>query len=680
MAYEKRNKAPRRLKMVREDPWLLDAEQEINDRHSRFRDTLAAIEAEAGSLSKFAEAYTYYGIHYDKERKGWFYREWAPHAEDLYFFGDFNGWQRYANRMTRLPGGTWEIFLDEETYGERFTHLSLVKTLVHSPSGWMERIPAWITRVVQDDATKDFTAQLWMPPRKFSWAGDDFDIGALKELLIYESHTGMAQEREGVGTFVEFADYIIPYIKNAGYNAIQLMAVAEHPYYGSFGYHVSSFFAVSSRFGTPDDLKYLVKRAHEQGIAVIMDLVHSHTVKNTMEGLNLFDGSDDQYFHPGDRGNHPHWDSKVFNYGKREVQQFLLSNVKYWLREFHFDGFRFDGVTSMLYFDHGFREGWDLDGYFKHGVEWDAVTYLQLANRLVHAVKPNAVTIAEEVSGMPGLCRAIADGGIGFDYRLGMAMPDHWIKLLKEQTDEEWDLGAIWHTLNDRLPGVRTVAYCESHDQALVGDQTIAFRLMQSEIYFKMNIRDQSVVIDRGMALHKMIRLITITLGGNAWLNFMGNEFGHPDWIDFPREGNGWSYHYARRQWSLIQNKELRYHFLGAFDRAMLKLVKKHHLLSDTYGTQLNVDYANKTIVYERNGLIFLFNFHVSNSIPGYTFRVPEPGDYRIILSTDNAGFGGLGRVDEAVTYITMYDETTGNHFLTVYNVNRAAMVFRRVH
>jgi 1,4-alpha-glucan branching enzyme len=679
MAGSDKKTSPRRLKMVREDPWLLDAEQELNDRYARYKNTLAAIESESGSLTRFADAYQYFGIHYDRKRKGWVYREWAPAAEDIYLFGDFNGWQRYTHRMTRLPGGIWEIFLDETIYLDRFTHLSKVKVLVHSAAGWMERIPGWIRRVVQDETTKDFTGQVWMPPRKFDWEGDDFDISTLAELLIYETHTGMAQEKLGVGTFVEFADYIIPYIKNAGYNAVQLMAVAEHPYYGSFGYHVSSFFAVSSRFGTPDDLKYLVKRAHEQGIAVIMDLVHSHTVKNTNEGLNLFDGSDDQYFHPGERGNHPHWDSKVFNYGKREVQQFLLSNIKFWLKEFHFDGFRFDGVTSMLYFDHGFRSNWDLDGYFKSGVEWDAITYLQLANKLAHSVKPNAVTIAEEVSGMPGLCRPLADGGFGFDYRLGMAIPDHWIKLLKEQTDEQWDLHHLWRLLNDRLPGIRTVAYCESHDQALVGDQTIAFRLMQSEIYFKMSVNDQSIVVDRGMALHKMIRLITISLGGQAWLNFMGNEFGHPDWIDFPREGNNWSYHYARRQWSLSQNKELRYHFLGAFDKAMLRLVRDHKLLSEGWGRELNVDDANKTLVYERNGLIFVFNFHPTHSIPGYSFRVPEPGDYRIILSTDSPRFGGLCRIDEQALHITQHDAAGDTDSLVIYNVNRAAQVFQKV-
>jgi 1,4-alpha-glucan branching enzyme len=379
----------------------------------RFRAALRAIQEEHGTLSRYADAYEYFGIHVDAKQKAFVFREWAPHAEDLYLFGDFNDWQRYSHRMTRKPGGVWEIFLSQAEYGHRFTHLSRVKVLVHSDSGWNERIPSYIRRVEQDPVTKDFTGQVWLPPKRFNWEGDRFNIGTLSELLIYEAHVGMAQERAGVGTYVEFADYLIPYIKNAGYNVIQLMAIAEHPYYASFGYHVSNFFAPSSRFGTPDDLKYLVKRAHEQGIAVVMDLVHSHTVKNTHEGLNQFDGSDDQYFHPGERGNHPHWDSKVFNYGKPEVRRFLLSNVKYWLKEFHFDGFRFDGVTSMLYFDHGYREAWDLESYFMHGVEWDALIYLQLANKLIHSVYPEAVSIAEDVSGMPGLCKAINDGGIG---------------------------------------------------------------------------------------------------------------------------------------------------------------------------------------------------------------------------------------------------------------------------
>lgn len=667
---------PSMMKLVKNDAWLEPVAEEVSDRYNRYKNTFDSIKLHWKSLSKFADAYTYLGIHHDRRLKGWTYREWAPNAQDLYLFGDFNNWQRYSHRLNRNQNGIWEIFLPDAEYGERFIHQGKIKVMVHSDQGWHEKLPAYITRVIQNPETKDFTGQIWHPPVPFDWENDKFDLRTLKELFIYECHPGMSQEREGIGSFSEFADDLIPYIKNAGYNVIQLMAVAEHPYYGSFGYHVTNYFAVSSRFGTPEELKYLIKKAHEQDIAVIMDLVHSHAAKNTNEGLNMFDGSEHQYFHPGPRGNHPHWDSKCFDYGKTEVRQFLLSNVKYWLKEFHFDGFRFDGVTSMMYFDHGYRDLWERDGYFKDGVEWDAITYMQLANTLAHQVKPSALTIAEDVTGMPGLCRPVKDGGIGFDFRLGMALPDYWIKLLKEKQDEDWDIDELWKVMCDRLPDVKTIAYCESHDQALVGDQTIAFRLMQSEIYFKMSMEEESHIIDRGISLHKMIRLFTLSLGGQAYLNFMGNEFGHPDWIDFPREGNNWSHQYARRQWSLVQNQRLKYRFLGDFDKEMLRLSKTYGLLEANFGKQVWMDQANKTIIFEKCGLLFVFNFHPSNSIPDYAFRIPLPGDYKLVLNSDSLAFGGHGRVDETAIHTSIFNPEENSHTLKIYNINRTAQVF----
>ena len=416
--------------------------------------------------------------------------------------------------------------------------------------------------------TKNYTAQFWAP-EPFDWQGDAFDASKNGSLMIYEAHVGMAQEKEGVGTYREFTEKILPIIKKDGYNAVQLMAIAEHPYYGSFGYHVSSFFAPASRCGTPEELKELVRRAHELGLAVIMDLVHAHYVRNLNEGIDELDGTDHLYSLPGKAGYQPYWDSKLFDYGKDEVQHFLLSNVKYWLDEFHFDGYRFDGVTSMIYHHHGYVDFDCREHFFDEGVNRDALTYLTLANRLVHDFRPAAMTIAEDVSGMPGMCIPIADGGIGFDYRLGMAIPDFWIKELKEVPDEEWNIWEMWDVMTNRLPEVKTVAYAESHDQALVGDKTLAFRLMDKEMYFHMDKASENIVIDRGMALHKMIRLMTISTGGQAYLNFMGNEFGHPEWIDFPREGNGWSYAHARRQWSLSRNGFLRYSWLVDFDWAM---------------------------------------------------------------------------------------------------------------
>jgi len=593
----------------------------------------------------------------------------------MFLCGDFNDWNKYEYPLRRNNFGVWETFIPDAGTSPKIRHKDTVKVLVRSSIGEHFKIPAYIRRAIQDEQSKNFTGQVWIDQTSVL-DQDNFSFTDHDNLLIYECHVGMAQEKEGVGSYTEFRENILPRIKEAGYNAIQLMAIQEHPYYGSFGYHVSNFYAPSSRFGTPEELKKLILAAHEMDIAVILDIVHSHTVKNTEEGLNLFDGTDGQYFHSGMRGEHPQWDSKLFNYGKTEVIQFLLSNLRYWLDEFHFDGFRFDGVGSMMYFHHGLETIDNQAKYFTDGVEWDAVTYLQLANKLIHDLKPEAITIAEDVTGMPGLTYPIEEGGIGFDFRLGMGIPDFWIKTLKEQMDEDWNIHEIWNVLNDRLAYVKTISYAESHDQALVGDKTLAFRLMDKGMYQNMGKEDPDLIIDRGIALHKMIRLFTITLGGDAYMNFMGNEFGHPEWIDFPRLGNDWSYLHSRRQWSLVDNPDLKYQFLNNFDREMIKIIKEHKLLSSGYAQQINMDEQNKIIVFERKGLIFVFNFHTDQSLPGYGFFVREPGEYELILNSDDKQFGGHDRIDPTVKYLT--EKQAEQHLLQVYTTNRTCLVFQK--
>ena len=661
------------MKIVEKDSWLNPVADEVQKRYERYRNRLSIIEKQFGSLSAFASAHHFFGFHYDRQRRGWWYREWAPAAHYLSLFGDFNGWNRFSHPLENDGHGVWEIFLPDAEYNGKLVHGSLLKVLVQSSIGEQERIPIYINRVVQDDATKDFTAQFWNPEKPYIFENERPAL-CDEPLLIYEAHVGMAQEREGVGTYNEFITNVLPRIKADGYNAVQLMAIAEHPYYGSFGYHVSNFFAASSRFGTPEELKKLVDTAHGMGLLVIMDLVHSHTVKNVREGINLFDGTDYQYLKSGSEGEHPQWDSKLFNYGKTETLQFLLSNVKYWLEEYRFDGFRFDGVTSMLYKNHGIGETFDSPWkYFGDGVDNDAVTYLQLANKLIHNVDNQNVTIAEDVSGMPGLCAPIDDGGIGFDYRLGMGLPDFWIKVLKDQSDEQWNMHEFFFTMTNRLPDVKTIAYAESHDQALVGDKTLAFRLMDKEMYTSMSKDSQNLIIDRGIALHKMIRFFTICLGGDAWLNFMGNEFGHPEWIDFPRHDNNWSYKYARRQWSLADADYLKYHWLGDFDKAMLDFVKKTKVMSAAPAWLLNADEENKTIVFERNNFIFVFNWG-QKSLPDYEIKVKLTGDYKIIFSTDAKCFGGFENIDESVVFPS---ERKGEEItMKIYNVARTAAVY----
>ena len=661
------------MKIVEKDSWLNPVANEVQKRYDRYCNRLKTIEKQFGSLGTFASAHQFFGFHYDRIRRGWWYREWAPAAHYLSLFGDFNDWQRYANPLENVGNGVWEIFLPDDEYQNKLVHGSLLKVIVQSSIGEQERIPIYINRVVQDENTKDFSAQFWNPAKPYVFENQIPKLGE-EPLLIYESHVGMAQEKENVGSYNEFIANVLPRIKADGYNAVQLMAIAEHPYYGSFGYHVSNFFAASSRFGTPEELKKLVDTAHGMGLLVIMDLVHSHTVKNVREGINLFDGTEYQYLKPGLEGVHPQWDSKLFNYGKTETLQLLLSNVRYWLEEYHFDGYRFDGVTSMLYKNHGIGETFDDPWkYFGDNIDNDAVTYLQLANKLIHDIDNQNITIAEDVSGMPGICAKIEDGGIGFDYRLGMGLPDFWIKVLKDQTDEQWNMHEFFFTMTNRLSDVKTIAYAESHDQALVGDKTLAFRLMDKEMYTAMAKNQQNLIIDRGIALHKMIRFFTICLGGDAWLNFMGNEFGHPEWIDFPRYDNGWSYKYAKRQWSLSDNGYLKYHWLGDFDKAMIDFVKKTRLLASNPAWLLEADEENKTIIFEKNNFIFVFNWG-QKSLPDYEVKVKQTGDYKIVLSTDSQCFGGFGNVDEKAVFPS--EKREDGVFMKVYNVARTAVVY----
>ena len=628
------------------------------------------------SLADFASGYLYFGLH--KTSKEWIFREYAPNATELYLIGDFNNWQQGPEyQLQNIGNGVWEIKLPLRA----MRHGDLYKLMMHWKGGFGERIPAWATRVVQDDYTKIFSAQVWEPSKPYKFKYKKFKPNCAP-LLIYECHIGMAGEKEGISTYSEFRENVLPRIYKAGYNCIQIMAIQEHPYYGSFGYHVSNFFAASSRFGTPEELKELIDAAHGLGIAVIMDIVHSHSVKNTKEGLGLFDGTPYLYFHDGGRREHPAWDSLCFDYGKNSVMHFLLSNCKFWLDEYHFDGFRFDGVTSMLYYSHGLNENFtSYDDYFNGNQDGDAICYLTLANKTIHEFNPNAITIAEDMSGMPGLAAKIDDGGVGFDYRLAMGIPDFWIKTIKEVQDQDWRVGHIFWELTNHRSDEHTINYAESHDQALVGDKTIIFRLIDSDMYWHMSkiVGGTTYMLDRGLALHKMIRLITASTINGGYLNFMGNEFGHPEWIDFPREGNGWSYKYARRQWHLVDDHDLKYHWLGDFDRELMELIRDVKNFQATPIVQLWDKQDDQVLAYQRKDLIFVFNFNPSQSFTDYGIIVPK-GAYKAVLNTDSKEFGGFGQTDDSVVHFTQKDKNldSGKEWLSLYLPARSAVVLRK--
>lgn len=626
-------------------------------------------------LADFASGHEYFGLH----RRGseWILREWAPNAMRVTLVGQMTDWEEkrgFDLERTEAAEGVWEIRLPRE----RMTHGDLYRFRIHWPGGQGDRIPAWTRRAVQDPATLIFNAQVWDPPVSYGWRRERFRCLPTPP-FIYEAHIGMAQEREGVGSYREFTERTLPRIVRAGYNVIQLMAIQEHPYYGSFGYQVTSYFAPSSRFGSPEDLKELIDAAHAEGLCVVMDLIHSHAATNEVEGLSRFDGTLHQYFHPGPRGRHEGWDSRCFDYGKHQVLHFLLSNCRFWLDEYRFDGFRFDGVTSMLYRHHGLGKAFlSYEDYFDASVDEDALGYLALANRVIHEVRPDAVTIAEDVSGMPGLALSVDEGGIGFDYRFAMGVPDYWIRLTKETADEDWPLGHLWYELNNRRRDEKTISYAESHDQALVGDQTLIFRMIGAEMYSDMSVFRDNIRVERGVALHKMIRLVTLATAGNGYLNFMGNEFGHPEWIDFPREGNGWSYKYARRQWSLVDDETLRYRKLARFDADMVGLARRSNLLGSGNPRLLHEHNDDKVLAFERAGHLFIFNFHPSRSWNGYRIDAP-PGKYRLVLDSDAEIYGGHGRLEPDQAHFTRPEgkEQRLRHFLSLYLPTRTALILR---
>ena len=650
-------------KIFETDPYLKPFKKAIEARHQRILTARERITGPGGGLlTEGVNNHLYYGLH--KEADGsWVIREWAPNASRIYLIGEFNNWKRTSAYEFKVAGeGNWELKLDGLFLG----HGDLYKLFIEWSGGGGERIPAYCTRLVQDPETKVFCAQVWDPAQPYEWKHDK--VLKRPHPLIYECHIGMSSEKPEVSTFNEFRKDVLPRVKDLGYDTIQIMALQEHPYYGSFGYQVSNFFALSSRFGTPEEFKQLVDAAHGMGIAVVMDIVHSHSVDNEAEGLSLFDGRDDLYFYQGSQGHHPAWGSRCFDYGKDEVVRFLLSNCKFWLEEYHLDGFRFDGVTSMIYWDHGLGKDFgNYALYFDQGVDENAVTYLGLANMLVREIKPSAITIAEDVSGMAGLAAPFDAGGVGFDFRMAMGIADHWIKWIKEKSDEQWSPGEIWYELTNKRADEKTISYAECHDQALVGDKTIIFRLIDKDMYYSMDKGSGNLTVDRGVALHKLIRLATIGTAGDGYLNFMGNEFGHPEWIDFPREGNGWSFQHARRLWSIADNPSLRFGCLRAFDKAMVRLVKRYGVLASR-PELLRADEEKKILIFKRKNLIFALNFNPVASFTDYGFQAP-PGKYVKAFDSDSAEFDGFSRMEADGEHFTVDGE------LRLYLPSRCAIV-----
>ncbi|PHH76088.1 hypothetical protein CDD82_4136 [Ophiocordyceps australis] len=669
--------------VIQLDSWLSPFSDVLKRRFSRTQQLLDNINLTEGGIDKFSKGGELFGFNVNNNNEI-VYREWAPNAKEAFLVGEFNDWNRDSHPMHKDSDGVFQITIPPKDDQPAIPHNSKVKISLLLPNGErVERIPAWIHYVTQDlNVSPVYEGRLWNPPQSERYRFKNERPQRPESARVYEAHVGISTPEQRVATYQEFTRNMLPRIKELGYNVIQLMAVMEHAYYASFGYQVNNFFAASSRYGTPEDLKELVDTAHSMGILILLDVVHSHASKNVLDGLNYFDGTDHQYFHGGGKGCHDQWDSRLFNYGHHEVLRFLLSNLRFWMEEYKFDGFRFDGVTSMLYTHHGMGTGFSggYHEYFGADVDEEAVAYLMIANEMLHDLYPNCITIAEDVSGMPALCLPLSMGGVGFDYRLAMAIPDMWIKTLKEVKDEDWDMASICHTLTNRRHGEKTIAYCESHDQALVGDKTLMMHLCDAELYTNMSVLSPlTSIIDRGMALHKMIRLLTHGLGGEGYLNFEGNEFGHPEWLDFPRQGNSNSFWYARRQLNLTDDGLLRYQFLNNFDRLMNTCEEKYGWLHAPQAYISLKHEVDKVIVFERAGVVFIFNFHPQQSFSDYRIGVDTAGTYRIVLNTDSKDVGGYDRIDENTRFFTTPIEWNGRkNWTQVYIPCRTALVLAR--
>ncbi|KAL5356031.1 glycoside hydrolase superfamily [Aspergillus floccosus] len=667
--------------VIKLDPWLEPFRDALKERFALVEGWIKTINDTEGGLDQFSRGYEKFGLNANANGDIT-YREWAPNAVQASLVGEFNNWNVDAHPMKRNDFGVWEVTIPAKDGVPAIPHDSKIKITMVTRSGErIYRMPAWIKRAVQElSVSPTYDSVFWNPPADQKYRFQHARPKKPQSLRIYEAHVGISSPETRVATYKEFTATMLPRIQYLGYNAIQLMAVMEHAYYASFGYQVNNFFAASSRYGTPEDLKELVDTAHKMGLVVLLDVVHSHASKNVLDGLNMFDGTDHLYFHEGGKGRHELWDSRLFNYGNHEVLRFLLSNLRFWMEEYGFDGFRFDGVTSMLYTHHGIGTGFSggYHEYFGPAVDAEGVMYLTLANEMLHALYPDCITVAEDVSGMPALCLPHALGGVGFDYRLGMAIPDMYIKLLKEKSDDEWDMGNLAFTLTNRRYGEKTIAYAESHDQALVGDKTLMMWLCDKEMYTNMSVlTDLTPTISRGMSLHKMIRLVTHALGGEGYLNFEGNEFGHPEWLDFPRAGNNNSFWYARRQLNLTEDHLLRYGQLNEFDRAMQHTEAKYGWLHATPAYISLKHEVDKVLVFERAGLLWVFNFHPTESFTDYRVGVDVAGTYRIVLDTDDEDFGGFGRNRKDTRFFTTDLEWNGRkNYVQAYLPSRTALVF----
>ncbi|CED82984.1 1,4-alpha-glucan branching enzyme/starch branching enzyme II [Phaffia rhodozyma] len=602
--------------LIDQDPDLENWDWYLNARFKHFQQSLEKLKTiYPGGLDEFSSGYLKMGLvlHDDNSIT---YTEWAEGIIEASLIGDFNAFNPSAHLLKHeidehTGSSYWTIHLPVMENGQPQIPLgSEVKIRITLPSGEsLDRFPAWVLRATQSQNPPEvlFRARIERLPPIYNGARPL----APRTPKIYEAHIGAATSKpHAIGTFEEFEKNVLWRVKAGGYNTLQLMGIMEHPYYASYGYQVSSFFAVSSRFGSIASLTSLIDAAHKQGIRVILDVVHGHSCTNDMESLNMFNGTRGMYFSEDSKGDHPIWGTAV-------------------------------------------NQSWtgNYGQYFSSDTDHAGVEYFMLANHIIKTLFPFVTTIAEDTAGFPTLALSTDIGGLGFDYRLTLGPAYHLFHLLKTEPDDaNWSVRDIVASLgNRRLQlGEKTIAFVESHDQCIEGGKTMSQWLFDDEIYTQMSVfQTPTPKVERAMALHKMLRLMVFAFAGEGYMNFMGNEFGHPEWLVFPSVQNGFHTTHCRRQWDLADfSRDLRYRDLARFDREMLEAEERGQWGSAELGHVWTQDEDSRLVVFTRANHLFIFNWNTKLPAKDDNLPIPEPwaleGQYRIELSTTSGVAGAV--------------------------------------
>lgn len=560
-----------------------------------------------------------------KGTTGFYFAVWAPSAEEVCVIGSFNEWNRESHKMNvRWDGsGIWELFIPEVKEG------TLYKFFIRANGGF-EAEKADPFAFYSESAPGTASIAFW---RNYKWNDDEWMANRAaihpltKPLSFYEVHLG-SWRKSGDNRFlsyIELANQLPAYCKEMGFSHVELMPVMEHPFFGSWGYQITAYFAPSSRFGTPQEFMYLIDQLHQQEIGVILDWVPSH-FPNDAHGLYKFDGSH-LYEHPDPRkGFHPDWNSYIFNYGRNEIRSFLVSNATYWLEMFHADGLRVDAVASMLYLDYSRNHGEWEPNEFGGRENLDAIHFLQEFNNTVHTFHPDVITIAEESTAYPGVTQPTAINGLGFDLKWMMGwMNDTLQYFSKEPVHRSYHHSQITFSL--------VYAFSEkfllplSHDEVVYGKGSLIKKMPGDQWQQFANLR----LLFSYMYFHPGAKLV-----------FMGGEFA---------QSNEWRHDFSL-DWHLLADKHHQgiqsiVKRLNALYREEPALYERQFGWEGFEWIDTN-DHKNSVLSWVRKGtsdkddLVIVANFTPTVQ-HNYRVGVPQRGTYQEIFNSDEAEYGGSG-------------------------------------